>query len=393
MATMRSLLVFLAVAAAALVLPSSAQSCSSLTLSNSRNYLLCNSLSRLSSSLHWTYHASNGTVDIAYRATQSTPGWIAWGINPTTTRMVNTQALVAFVSSSSGSITAYPTSIDSYRPSMQSGNLSFAVSGVTATNSDGVMTIYATITLPNNSTQVNHVWQASTSFNDDVPGQHSPSGDNILSYGTLNLLSGESASSATNNVARRRNVHGVLNAVSWGLLMPLGVIIARYLRVFKSADPAWFYLHVGCQCTAYILGVAGWGTGLKLGSDSVGVKHTKHRSIGIALFCLATLQVFALFLRPNKDHKRRIFWNVYHHAVGYAVISLSIVNVFEGFKVLDRERSWRRAYIAVIATLAGVAAFLEVVTWVVVLRRRSCHSEKVLGGAVAANGHHGRQGA
>ncbi|CAA6662908.1 unnamed protein product [Spirodela intermedia] len=157
MATMRSLLVFLAVAAAALVLPSSAQSCSSLTLSNSRNYLLCNSLSRLSSSLHWTYHASNGTVDIAYRATQSTPGWIAWGINPTTTRMVNTQALVAFL-----------------RPSMQSGNLSFAVSGVTATNSDGVMTIYATITLPNNSTQVNHVWQASTSFNDDVPASTPP---------------------------------------------------------------------------------------------------------------------------------------------------------------------------------------------------------------------------
>lgn len=105
------------------------------------------------------------------------------------------------------------------------------------------------------------------------------------------------------------------------------------------------------------------------------------------------LQVFALFLRPNKDHKRRIFWNVYHHAVGYSVIVLSIINVFEGFKVLDRERSWRRAYIAVIATLAGVAAFLEVVTWVVVLRRRSRHSEKVLGGGAPANGSHGRQGA
>ena len=83
----------------------------------------------------------------------------------------------------------------------------------------------------------------------------------------------------------------MLNAVSWGILMPMGAVIARYLKVFKSADPAWFYLHVTCQTTAYIVGVAGWGTGLKLGSDSPGVTQNPHRSIGIALFCLGTLQV------------------------------------------------------------------------------------------------------
>ena len=86
-------------------------------------------------------------------------------------------------------------------------------------------------------------------------------------------------------------VHGVLNAVSWGTLMPIGAIIARYLKVFKSADPAWFYLHVACQSSAYIVGVAGWATGLKLGSDSSGIEHTTHRNIGITLFCLGTLQV------------------------------------------------------------------------------------------------------
>jgi hypothetical protein len=73
--------------------------------------------------------------------------------------------------------------------------------------------------------------------------------------------------------------------------MPLGAVIARYLKVFKSADPAWFYLHVTCQTAAYIVGVAGWGTGLKLGSDSVGVTYSTHRALGITLFCLGTLQV------------------------------------------------------------------------------------------------------
>ena len=95
----------------------------------------------------------------------------------------------------------------------------------------------------------------------------------------------------------RLQTHGVLNAVSWGILMPIGAIMARYMKVF--ADPAWFYLHVACQLSAYIVGVAGWGTGLKLGSDSPGITYHRHRNIGIALFCLATLQVYFTFkLKP-----------------------------------------------------------------------------------------------
>jgi len=83
----------------------------------------------------------------------------------------------------------------------------------------------------------------------------------------------------------------VLNAVSWGILMPTGAIIARYLKVFKSADPAWFYLHITCQASAYIVGISGFGTGLKLGSDSEGVEYDTHRAIAIVLVCLGTLQV------------------------------------------------------------------------------------------------------
>lgn len=86
-------------------------------------------------------------------------------------------------------------------------------------------------------------------------------------------------------------IHGVLNVVSWGIMFPVGVIIARYLRTFPSADPAWFYLHAFCQSSAYAIGVAGWGTGLKLGGESKGVQYSGHRNIGIALFSLATVQV------------------------------------------------------------------------------------------------------
>lgn len=94
-----------------------------------------------------------------------------------------------------------------------------------------------------------------------------------------------------NQIFVNLQIHGILNGVSWGIMMPIGAIIARYLRVAKSADPAWFYLHVFCQSSAYIIGVSGWATGLKLGSESAGIQFSTHRAIGIALFCLATIQV------------------------------------------------------------------------------------------------------
>lgn len=73
--------------------------------------------------------------------------------------------------------------------------------------------------------------------------------------------------------------------------MPIGVIIARYLRTFKPANPAWFYLHVACQFSAYAAGVAGWVLGLKLGDKSLTIVYSYHRYIGITLFCVGTLQV------------------------------------------------------------------------------------------------------
>lgn len=94
--------------------------------------------------------------------------------------------------------------------------------------------------------------------------------------------------------------HGILNTVSWGILFPIGVIIARYLRTLPSADPVWFYVHVFCQFSAYVIGVAGWGTGLKLGVESPGIIYRAHRNIGIALFCFATLQVKISFFTVYK---------------------------------------------------------------------------------------------
>ncbi|KAJ4976484.1 hypothetical protein NE237_001590 [Protea cynaroides] len=377
---------------------SSAQSCSSYTFSSSNGaFSKCGDLPVLNSYLHWTYNPSSGTVDIAYQHTGvSSSRWVAWAINPRSEKMDGAQALIAY-QLSNGSMTAYTSSINGNSPSLQQRSLSFNVSNLSAELLNNEIIIYATVELPNNSSTVNHLWQDGPLLGNSPVG-HQTSGDHLKSVESLNFLSGESNPiSGGNSRTRRKNVHGVLNAVSWGILMPIGAIIARYLRTFESAQPAWFYLHIACQSSAYIVGVAGWGTGLKLGSESSGVQYDSHRNIGITLFVLGTLQVFALLLRPNKDHKHRFYWNLYHHSIGYSVIILSIINIFKGFSILDPEKKWKKAYIGIIVVLGIIALMLEAITSFIVLKRRRSSrrrekSQDAVNGVNEEKGHGDRPG-
>ncbi|XP_072977275.1 cytochrome b561 and DOMON domain-containing protein At5g47530-like [Typha angustifolia] len=369
------------------VLPSSAQTqnCVGETFSQNRIYSLCTPLSELGATLHWTYHPSNGTVDIAYRIAQDSSSWVAWAINPSSSGMLGANAIFAF-HDSSGVVTTISSIISSssYSPTIKDESLSFTVYSKDAEYSNNMYTIFASLQLPSNETTQNTVWQAGADFSNGLPSGHDQTGQHTLSKTSLNFLSGSAVSTGSNSKLHRKNIHGVLNAVSWGLILPLGVMSARYLRVFKSADPVWFYLHIACQCSGYILGVAGWGLGLKLGSESKGITYHTHRNIGIVLFLLATLQVLAVLLRPNKDNKYRFYWNIYHHSVGYAVILLSIINIFKGFNILNPAHKWKNAYIATLVILACIYLVLEVITWIIVLKRRRS-SQKLQIGANGAN--------
>ncbi|KAG5232049.1 cytochrome b561 and DOMON domain-containing protein [Salix suchowensis] len=355
-----TLLIFLCVP------PSLAQTCGNYTFSGNRSFSTCNDLPQLSCSLHWNYHPSNMTADIAFRKSgASTSNWISWSLNPRRARMAGSQALVAY-RQSDGSMYAYTTQLDG-NPNMQPGGLSFDVPRITA----------------NILRSTNQVWQEGP-MKGGNPGTHSFSGQNGRSVGTVNFVNGSVLStSGTSSKTQKRNVHGVLNAVSWGILMPVGIIIARYLKVFKSAGPAWFYLHVICQSSGYAVGVAGWATGIKLGSDSPGITYGTHRNLGIIIFFLGTLQVLALLLRPKPEHKYRRYWNIYHHTVGYTTVVLSIGNIFEGFDILDSGNTWKTAYIGVLVFLGVVAAVMEALTWSIVIKRK-----KTASSAKHANGEH-----
>uniref|UniRef100_A0A0E0LTY0 DOMON domain-containing protein n=1 Tax=Oryza punctata TaxID=4537 RepID=A0A0E0LTY0_ORYPU len=206
MASSRRLVVSLLVAAMASsfsLSPSTAQSssssssCASYTFSSNQLYGSCAALPRLGATLHYNYTAATNTVAVAFRAPQAAAGgagkgWVAWGINPSGTGMVGTQAVVAF-RHSNGSLVAYPTVLDSYAPSMAPAaakDLALPVSGVSAEEIGKTkeVVVYATVALPaGKGSKFNHVWQQGSSVAGDVPAAHPTSGDNVLSVGSIDF--------------------------------------------------------------------------------------------------------------------------------------------------------------------------------------------------------------
>lgn len=182
-----------------------AQTCNTQTFSN-RLFTSCNDLPQLSSYLHWTYFPANATVSVAYRAPLSSAGWAAWAINPNGSGMIGAETLVA-IRFGNGSATAYTTRLADYQPSMDRQDLTFRVAALGVEAGPSEVTIFADVQLPGNRTSINHVWQQGPLSSGGTPAQHPLNTANRQSAGTLDLLSGQGASSgAGNSIFHRRNV-------------------------------------------------------------------------------------------------------------------------------------------------------------------------------------------
>ncbi|ONM39300.1 Cytochrome b561 and DOMON domain-containing protein [Zea mays] len=156
-----------------------------------------------------------------------------------------------------------------------------------------------------------------------------------------------------------KRTHGALNLFAWGVLLPIGAIVARYCRRW---DPLWFYLHAGIQFVGFILGLAGVVAGVSLYSK-IQADVPAHRGLGIFVLVLAILQILAIFLRPNKDSKYRKFWNWYHHWVGRLALFFAAINIVLGIKVGGAGNSWKIGYGFNLAVLLITIVTLEVLLW------------------------------
>ena len=178
-----------------MVSPSESQTCSSLTVAN-KDFSNCSALPHLGAYLHWTYNASNSTLSMAFSAKPpQADGWVAWAINPTSTKMAGSQALLAHKPSGS-TPTVKEYNITSYNFSAAGNKLTYEVSDLSSEESDGTITIFAKWKLPDKTEKINQVWQVGPIMQ-GLPGIHVTTGENLLSGQALQLAGSGASTSPT----------------------------------------------------------------------------------------------------------------------------------------------------------------------------------------------------
>ncbi|MEM7023782.1 MAG: cytochrome b561 domain-containing protein [Pseudomonadota bacterium] len=152
--------------------------------------------------------------------------------------------------------------------------------------------------------------------------------------------------------------HARLMVLAWGVLIPLGVIIARFGKVMPGQDwprqldnPTWWHSHLSLQ---YIAGAAMLGgLGMILMRPGEGLGATLHVFAGWTILSLAGVQFLAGWLRGTKggptspaadgsyagDHydmtlRRKIFEHV-HKTLGYLLLAAATATILSGLWITN----------------------------------------------------------
>lgn len=148
--------------------------------------------------------------------------------------------------------------------------------------------------------------------------------------------------------------HGRLMVVAWAVLIPMGILVARYLKITPRQkwpeeldNRTWWYSHLTIQWTATVLALIGLGL-IIYKIDGISIFDTPHHTLGWFTICLLILQILAGLFRGTKggptypapdgslrgDHfdmtlRRRIF-EYTHKTSGYIALLSSMATVLTG---------------------------------------------------------------
>ncbi|KAJ6743874.1 hypothetical protein OIU85_017775 [Salix viminalis] len=131
-------------------------------------------------------------------------------------------------------------------------------------------------------------------------------------------------------------VHGFMMFLSWGILLPGGILAARYLKHVKG--DGWYQIHVSLQCSGLLILLLGLLFAVaELRGLYISSAHVK---LGLAAIFLACVQPVNASMRPKKSAKgeevssKRHLWEYFHFIVGRSAIIVGIAALFSGMKHL-----------------------------------------------------------
>ena len=182
--------------------------------------------------------------------------------------------------------------------------------------------------------------------------------------------------------------HARLMVLAWSMLIPLGVLVARFYKVTPKQDfpaqldnPFWWHAHRGLQYSGIFLSLIAAGL---IWRKNVNVEayiavQGLHQLFGYALLILGLFQVIGAQLRGSKggptdaakglplrgDHfdmtRRRRIFEGWHKSLGYSALALVVVTTLLGLALADAPR-WMWLVISV--------WWLLLVTAFIVLQKR-----------------------
>lgn len=241
--------------------------------------------------------------------------------------------------------------------------------------------------LADNAKELPLIFAAGATSPSGVALRHSEDGARVLDIRQDMMMQGNTSDDAI------KLAHMWLMAIGWGVLVPLGILMARILRPkagqsipLKSVDSKgslkeessegrlagmameessstsiawWFHFHRLFQSVGVLLGLIG----LILGFVAAGGWNTPrdevavHRDLGMAVTVLGAVQMTALIFRPAPGTPLRKKWTPLHAWIGRIVAILAISNIYYGILRVEMLGAWAWAsYTAVLGVIlaAGV---------------------------------------
>lgn len=354
----------------------------------------------------WTPDLEDGTVLFHLEAT--TMGWVAVGLSAD--QKMGTDGIddvLACQLSSNNSSIVYAK--DMWNPEDQSTGIrneindnQYAIKMVDYSYINGRLRCdFTRLIITNNTAQDRHLnedWYILLAYSDEKGTKDSRltvyHGHNQRCFSSdrvnVSSVNGSNAQTAC-PVTILEQVHGICMFVSFGILVPLAIFLAAYMKQPLANHGAWFQVHRALMILAIPVTIAGFVAifvALQGFPSSFGTSYpmvTSHVVIGFLVVALQFLNPFIGFLRPKpKSTLRPLFYLFHAVVVGYGMELLGAVNIclglllFEdliGISILQNRPFW--VWIALLV-LYGVVDTLAFVHRLASQKRKVAEDRKAL---------------
>lgn len=184
------------------------------------------------------------------------------------------------------------------------------------------------------TTPLKVIWAMGAQWSDDhlsVRNMHS-----VTSSRPIRVLLMRGSAEAEEDLRPVLAVHGFMMFLAWGILLPGGILAARYMKHVKG--DGWFQIHVYLQYSGLSIVFLGF---LFAVAELRGLSFSSlHVKFGMLAIVLAIAQPINAYLRPKKpgagevvSPKRRL-WEYIHVIVGRGAIVVGIAALITGMKHL-----------------------------------------------------------